>query len=111
MHVLPADAARAVSEVAGHAMAGFGDATQFLDVQMQHVTGSQVFIALNRLTWFQIAQAAELEPAQNTADRGPAEACLLRNAQSGPALPTQCLHQLDLLGPALPVQTMWPTSP
>src|SRR6185503_6183384 len=107
MHVVPTHAASAISQIAGHAMAWFGDAPQLLDVQMQHVAGSQVFITLHRLSWFEIAQTTELEPTKNAAHCGPAQTCLLRNAQSGPALPAQSLNQLHLLGPGQSMQTVW----
>jgi RNA polymerase-interacting CarD/CdnL/TRCF family regulator len=50
MHVFPTHAAGAVSRIAGHTMAGFEDATQLLDVQMQQVAGMRVFVALNGQT-------------------------------------------------------------
>src|SRR5208283_1770623 len=61
-----------------------------------------MFVAQYGLAGFEIAHAVELEPAQDAADGGPAEACGLRDAQPGPALTAQCLdplRQLRLGGP------------
>src|SRR5450631_2206750 len=108
MHVLPAHAAGAVGQVAGNAMAGLGDTAQFLDVQMEHVAGPLVLVTLHRLAGFQIAHAAELEPAQDAADSGAAKVRLLGDPQPGPALPAQSLNQLHLLWPGRPVQPVRP---
>ena len=54
-----------------------------------------MFVALDGWARLQIADAVEPEPAQDAADRGPAQAGLPRDAVAGPALPAQLLDPRD----------------
>jgi hypothetical protein len=70
-------------------MAGPDDAPELLDVQVQQIAGPLMFVTFDRLPRLQIAHAAELAAAQNTADRGAAQAGLLTDPQPGPVLTAQ----------------------
>lgn len=58
---LPAGAAAVAlaGPVAGDAVAGFLEAAEFLDVDVDHVAGIGVFIAAGRRGWIEIAGAGE----------------------------------------------------
>src|SRR5579863_9403211 len=68
---------------------------QFLDVQMQQITGTRVFVASRRRGWIQISQATDPLALQDAADRGRTQAGRTSNAAAGPALATKRLHLLD----------------
>jgi hypothetical protein len=89
MHVVPAQPAGAPAEIAMDAMAGRGEAAQLLDIQMEQVPGSLVFIAPGRQAGFQIAHTAEPAATEDAADRSPAQSGRLSDMASGPALEPQ----------------------
>jgi len=78
----------------------------FFDVQMEQIAGVDVLIAANQGSGLQIAHPAKPEPAQDAAHRGPAQAGLLRDPQSGPALATQLLNVTYQLGRGGSMQPM-----
>src|ERR1017187_3069612 len=98
MQELGPDALDAIPAVAGDAVRRPLDAHQALDIEMQQVAGSSVFIAIGRQLRFDIADAAQLQPPQHAADRGRAEPKLLGDPHPGPTLPSQ---PLDLHDPLL----------
>jgi len=67
---------------------------EFLDVEVDEVARRGVLISHQRRSRFEIAQAAELQPAQDARDGGTAEMQGLRDVHAGPALPAQDLHEL-----------------
>src|SRR5487761_1309941 len=94
---LPAGAAGFVLGIAGDAMAGFDDAGQLLDVDVQQVSRGGVFVAHDGDLGLQHFGLVELQPSQDAAHRGPAEPGGLRDPHSGPALPPKPFHALDQL--------------
>src|SRR5277367_3905365 len=83
---LGSDALDAVATVAGHPMRRPLDTHQPLDIEVQHVTRMWMFVAVGRPLWFDIADAAQLQTAQRTADRGATQTELLADPHSGPTL-------------------------
>jgi len=83
---LPADTAGFIARIAGKAMARLGDTGQFLGVEMQQVSRMRVFVANDGHGGFEIAHAAELLTAQDTADGSATQGGGLGNAYPGPAL-------------------------
>jgi hypothetical protein len=67
---------------------------------VEQIARSSLFIAHDGRSGFQIANAAEMEPAQDAADGGTTSSDGERDAESGPALAAQPLDQVDLLGRA-----------
>src|SRR5580658_3680779 len=86
---LPAGAAGLVLRIAGDAMAWLADASQLLDVDVQQISGSIALVAVGRQLGFEHADFIELEPGEDAADRGPAEAGQLGDLDAGLALPPQ----------------------
>src|ERR1700689_3741819 len=89
MHVVPAQPARAAAQIAVGARPGSAEAAQLLDIQMEQISGRRVLIEVDRRPRLQIAHAAQPVPAQDAADRGPAQPGRLPDAHSGPALAAQ----------------------
>lgn len=75
--------------------------TRRLDIQMQQVAGSGVFVAVGRLLRLQVADAVQLQTTQYTAHRRRAQTELARDPDPGPTLPPEPfdLHH-SLLGRA-----------
>ena len=71
---LPAGAAGFILGIAGEAMAGLVDAGQLLDVDVQQVAGSGQFVAHDGQGRPQHPDLVQLEPGQDTAHGGPAQA-------------------------------------
>ena len=92
MDVLGSDAENPVAAVACDAVAGPRDPDQALDVHVQEVAWSGVFVALEDGLWLEIAEAVRLQATQDTADRGAARAGLAGDAEVGPALAPQRFH-------------------
>jgi len=90
--VLEAAAPRSVALAAGGAEGTAGEASELLDVQMEHVARSCVLVAWIDRHRLEIAHAVELEPTQDAADRGPAQTGMGRDPVAGPALPAQRCH-------------------
>jgi len=74
-----------------------GKSAQGLEVEMEQITGSGMFIANQRYSGFEIAQAVEAQATKNAADGGAAAACQAGNVQAGEALATKLFHLLDLM--------------
>ncbi len=98
MHVLPARAMDAAATVAGDAATDGLETSDLLDVEVEEIAGSGMFVTHDGRSRFQIANAAEVEAAQDAADGGATESGGQRDAQPGPALATQPFHQVPLLG-------------
>ena len=58
-----------------------------IDVHVQQIAGSSVLVALGGRDRLQMADAVELEPAQDAADSGAAQAGVGGDAAPGPAPP------------------------
>src|ERR1035437_5447837 len=86
VQVLVAGAARLLAEDAGDAMPGLADAGQALDVEVDQIARTLVFVALDRRRRVERAQAIHPGAAQNAADGGAAE---LEFAGDAPAVPAQ----------------------
>lgn len=89
---LPTGTTSFVLGVAGETMAGLVDAGQLLNVDMQQVPGSGMFVAHDGQSRFEHADLVELPPSQDAAHRGPAQAGGLCDPRPGPALAPQSLH-------------------
>ena len=100
MHVLPAGAMDAAAAVAGDAATDSPETSDLLDVEVEEIAGSGMFIAHDGRSRFQIADATEVEAAQDAADRGATESGGLGDAQAGPALAAQTFDQTLLIGGA-----------
>jgi hypothetical protein len=79
MQELGTDALDAISAVAGDAVRWPLDAHQTLDIQVQHVARSRMFVAVGRQRRLDVADAVQLRPAQHTADRRMAQPELVRD--------------------------------
>ena len=91
MDIPPARSVDGVAAVAGDPVRRPGDAAQLLDIQVQQVARGLVLVAPHHRGRLQAAHPVELEPAQDAAHRGLAQACLPRDPMPGPALPPQRL--------------------
>ena len=89
---LPARAPGFVLRVAGDAMTRFADTRQFLDVDVQQVAGSRVFITHDGNRGLEHAHFVQPQPGQDTTHGGAAEGRGLRNPQARPALTPQAFH-------------------
>ena len=76
-----------IPAVAGHPVSGSREATQLLDVQVKHVTGRRMFVAIVRARWIK--------------DSEPVETCVLKQASHGASPDTQLLGDLAV-GLSLP---------
>jgi len=74
-----------------------GKAAQGLEVEMEQIPRSGMFIADQRYSRFEIAQAIEAQATKNAADSGPAATCKAGNVQAGEALAAKLFHLLDLV--------------
>ncbi len=108
MDELGTDARHLVAAVAGDPVRGTGDARQALDVDVQHVARSRVLVPHNHRSGFQIAHPVELEPTQDAADGGAAQAGGARDPEAGPTLTAQYLHALDLERGCGVTNVLWP---
>jgi len=86
---LPASAASLVLGIAGDAVSGLVDAGQLLDIDVQQVSGTYMFVPVGRQFWFEHADLIELKPGEDAADSGAAETCHLCDLNAGLALPPQ----------------------
>src|SRR5438128_9436553 len=86
---LPTGSAGFVLWVSSHAMSGFVDAGQFLDVDMQQVPGSSMFVAQDGNCGLQHACLVQFQPSQNAADGGTTHGRGLGDPYAGPALTPQ----------------------
>src|ERR1035437_1360876 len=96
--VLPTCSVYLVPLVAGDAMRRSDDTSQLLDIQVQQVARSLMFVARVHRHGLQVAHAVELQATQDAADGGPTQAGVLRDAVAGPALPPECCDAVDPLG-------------
>ncbi len=87
---LPTGAASFIAGIAGDAVAGLDDTGQLLDVDVQQIAGGGVFVAHDGDFRLQHADLVQLQPGQDTADGGAAQAGSLGNADPGPALCRSC---------------------
>src|ERR1017187_10129412 len=69
VQILIASAAHVVAGIAGDAVAGADDTGQALDVEVDQIARTLVFVALNRRRRVERAQAIHSGAAQNSADR------------------------------------------
>ena len=88
---LPAGAAGFVLGVAGDAVAGLVDAGQLLDIDVQQVAGGRHVHSGWGQLGFEHADFVELQPGEDAADRGAAEAGGLGDLDAGLALTPQLL--------------------
>jgi len=100
MHVLPAGAMDAAASVAGDATTDGLETSDLLDIEVEQIARSGMFIAHDGHSRFQISNATEVKSAQDAADGGTTSSDRERDAESGPALAAQPLDQVDLLGRA-----------
>lgn len=63
-----------------------------LDIEMQQIPGTRMFIAHHRWSRMEIAPAIQMSPAQNTADGGGTEPRALRDLITRTMLPSQFDH-------------------
>jgi len=72
-------------------------AAQRLEVEMEQIPRSGMFIANQRHSGFKIAQAIEAQATKNAADGGSAATCQAGNVQACKALPAKLFHLLNLV--------------
>jgi len=89
MHVLPAGAMNAAAAVAGDATTDGVETSDLLDIEVEQIARSSMFIAQDRCSRLQISNAAEVKSAQDAADGGTTSPDGERDAESGPALAAQ----------------------
>src|ERR1035438_4182238 len=104
---LPAGAAGFILRVAGEAMAGLVDTSQLLNVDVQQVAGSGKFVAHDGHGGLQHSDLVQLEPGEDAAHGGPAQAGGLGNANPGPTLAAQPLHAIDQFWGSGAGRSMW----
>src|SRR5271168_1084558 len=92
---LPTCAASLILGVAGDAVTGLVDARQLLDIDVDQIAGGGIFIADDRRLQLEHPNLVELQPGQDAADGGPAQACGLRDPHSGPTLSAKTLDLKD----------------
>jgi hypothetical protein len=97
MDEVPSQAASAAVLVAMNAVPYLAEAAEFLDVEMQEIAGSGMFVALNGSRRLQIAEAIEFESPQDTADGSRAEPGVSGDTATGPALAAQVFYLLHKL--------------
>jgi len=100
MHVLPAGAMDAAATVAGDATTYGLETSDLFDVEVKQIAGGSMLVAQDGSGRFQIANATEVESAQDAADGGTTQPGGQSDAQSGPALAAQSLDQVHALGRA-----------
>ena len=76
-------------------MAGLDDTGQLLDVDVQQIAGGGVFVAHDGDFRFQHLGLVQLQPGQDTADGGAAQAGGLRDPHARPAFAAKPLDALD----------------
>ena len=102
------DALDPVPAIAGDAVRWPLDFDQALDIEVQQIAGRRMFVAIGRQLRLQIADAVELKPAQDAAHRRWPQLEFLRDANPGPAQPTQRFHLSDPFLRRLARAPMWP---
>jgi hypothetical protein len=80
---LSASAASLVLRIAGDAVARFGDAGKLLDVDVQQIAGSGMFVTDDGNLGLEVLHGVQLETGENATDRGAAQAGGLRDANTG----------------------------
>ena len=108
VHMLPAGTRPATATTTIGSKGVGAKAPQHLDVQVQQVARSRVFVAAPGGSRLQITQAMEAKTAQNTADGGPAEPRLLRDIHPGEVFPPQLLDLREQLWGSRTAQTLRP---
>ena len=88
---LPTGAASFVLGVAGETMTGLMNAGQFLDVDVQQVAGSGMFVAHDGQSGFEHTDFVQLPSRQDAAHRGPAKTGGQSYSYARPALTSQSL--------------------
>ncbi len=73
MHVLPARAARMHRPIRRHPVAGALETPEFLDVEVQHLAGRVVFVALNRRRRLQAGEPVQTLTNQHASDAAVAD--------------------------------------
>jgi hypothetical protein len=94
--VLVAVTTHPVALVPGGVEGATGEAAELLDVEMQNVSRCCVLVARIDGHWLQIADAIELETAQDAADGGSVKAGMTCDPAIRPALPPQGRDPLEL---------------
>src|SRR5271155_520450 len=89
---LPTGAAGFVLRIAGEAMAGFGNAGQLFDVDVQQIAGSRMLVAKDGNDGFERASGVQMQAGEDAADGGAAQAGGLSDAHAGPAFAAQHCH-------------------
>ena len=89
MHVVPAGPGRALAAVPGDAVAKLLETREFLDVQVQQLTGMLPLVAPDRRGRFEGVEPVKPRPAQDPADGGGRDPHSPRNLDPRPALETQ----------------------
>jgi len=92
---LPAGAAGFVAGIAGEAMTGLDDASEFFGVDVQQIAGMSMLVAAHGQDGLQIADAAEFVTPENAADGGRTAVGGLSDAHGGPTLAAQREDLLD----------------
>jgi len=101
MDILPTPALGLLSAITIYAVTDAAETGQFLDVEVEQVSGLGIFIALDQWSGLQQGQAVQAQAAQNTTDGSGAEAGSNSNATTSPAPPPELdnlLHQIGWCG-------------
>src|SRR5713101_1273823 len=110
MDELPADAAAVAlaGAVAGDAVADAVEASELLDVDVDHLAGVLALVAADRLDRVKRLQLVQPKPFENPADSGRRDASRLGDLLAGPALAAQDFDLLSGYRRGWPVETMRP---
>ncbi len=92
--ILPARSGRVLATVTGDAVAGAPETAETLDVQMQHVTGGVVFVAVVRLGRVEVAEAVQAGGLHQARHGTEPDVQFLGDLAVGLALPASVKHLL-----------------
>ena len=100
MDIFPSGTMDAAPPITRNAAADGLKAADFLNVEVEEIAGAGVFVTKHGRRGFEIADAAEVEAAQNAADRGAAESSGQGDPHAGPTLAAQILDANHEVGRA-----------
>ena len=98
--ILPSGAMNAALTMAGDSTADGLEATDFLDVEMEQIAGPRVLITDHGGRRFEIADATEVESAENAADGSATESGRECDTNAGPTLASQSFNPRRQVGVA-----------
>ncbi len=106
VNVLPSDALDVLTAVAMDAVSDTANTTEFLDIEMEQITGMRMLVADQRGNGFQITVTVAVQATENAADGSGAEPEIAGDALAGPALAAEGFDLAEEFGRSGTAQTM-----